>query len=65
MKILIVDDHTIFRDGLKRVLLDEFKTAIFGDAGNAAEALKQVWKEKWDLVLLDITMHGRSGLDVL
>src|ERR1700747_470095 len=63
MKILIVDDHTIFRDGLKRVLLDEFKTAIFGDAGNAAEALKQVWKEKWDLVLLDITMHGRSGLD--
>src|SRR6516162_5141722 len=65
MKILIVDDHAIFREGLKRILSDQFKAAIFGDAGNAAEALKQVWKEKWDLVLLDIKMYGRSGLDVL
>jgi two-component system, NarL family, invasion response regulator UvrY len=65
MKILIVDDHAIFRDGLKRILSDEFKAAIFGDASNATEALDRVWKEKWDLVLLDITMHGRTGLDVL
>src|SRR6516225_6253150 len=65
MKILIVDDHAIFRDGLKRILSDEFRPAAFGEASNAAEALKQVWKEKWDLVLLDIAMHGRSGLDVL
>jgi two-component system, NarL family, invasion response regulator UvrY len=65
MKILVVDDHTIFREGLKRILLDEFKTATFGDAGNATEALDQIWKCKWDLVLLDIAMHGRTGLDVL
>ena len=65
MKILIVDDHAIFRDGLKRILSDEFKAATFGDASNATEALDRVWKEKWDLVLLDITMHGRTGLDVL
>jgi two-component system, NarL family, invasion response regulator UvrY len=65
MKILIVDDHAIFRDGLKRILSDEFEAAIFGDASNATEALDRVWKEKWDLVLLDITMHGRTGLDVL
>ena len=65
MKILIVDDHAIFRDGLKRILSDEFRVAAFGEASNATEALKQVWEEKWDLVLLDITMHGRSGLDVL
>jgi len=64
-RILIVDDHAIFREGLRRILLDEFKTAIFGEAGNATEALDRVWKEEWDLVLLDITMHGRTGLDVL
>jgi len=65
MKILIVDDHAIFRDGLKRILSDEFKAATFGNASNATEALDRIWKEKWDLVLLDITMHGRTGLDVL
>ena len=64
-RILIVDDHAIFREGLRRILSDEFKTAIFGEAGNATEALDRVWKEEWDLVLLDITMHGRTGLDVL
>jgi two-component system, NarL family, invasion response regulator UvrY len=65
MKVLIVDDHAIFREGLKRILSDEFEGATFGEAGNATEALEQVWKKKWDLVLLDITMHGRTGLDVL
>jgi two-component system, NarL family, invasion response regulator UvrY len=65
MKILIVDDHAIFRDGLRRILSDEFKAVTFGEASNATEALDRVWKEKWDVVLLDITMHGRTGLDVL
>ena len=65
MNILIVDDHAIFREGLKRILSDEFKAATFGEAGNATEALERVWKKKWDLVLLDITMHGRTGVDVL
>ena len=65
MRILIVDDHAMVREGLKRILLDEFKDAAFGEAGNATEALEQVWKKPWELVLLDISMHGRSGLDVL
>jgi two-component system, NarL family, invasion response regulator UvrY len=65
MKILLVDDHAIFREGLKRILSDEFEAATFGEAGNATEALDQIWKQKWDLVLLDIAMHGRTGLDVL
>lgn len=65
MKILVVDDHAIFRDGLKRILSEEFQAATFGEAGNATEALDQVWKHRWDLVLLDIAMHGRTGLDVL
>ncbi len=65
MKILIVDDHAIVREGLKRILSEEFESATFGEAGNATEALEQVWKKKWDVVLLDIAMHGRTGLDVL
>jgi len=65
MRILIVDDHAMVREGLKRILLDEFKDASFGEASNATEALEQIWKKSWELVLLDISMHGRSGLDVL
>jgi two-component system, NarL family, invasion response regulator UvrY len=65
MKILVVDDHAIFREGLKRILSEEFEAATFGEAGNATEALEQIWKQKWDLILLDIAMHGRTGLDVL
>jgi two-component system, NarL family, invasion response regulator UvrY len=65
MRILIVDDHALVREGLKRILLDEFKDAAFGEAGNAAEAMAQIWKRPWDLVLLDVSMHGRTGLDVL
>jgi DNA-binding NarL/FixJ family response regulator len=65
MRILIVDDHAMVREGLKRILLDEFKDATFGEAANTTEALEQIWKKKWDIALLDITMHGRTGLDVL
>jgi two-component system, NarL family, invasion response regulator UvrY len=65
IRILIVDDHAMVREGLRRILLDEFKDASFGEAGNATEALDQIWKRGWELVLLDVSMHGRSGLDVL
>ena len=65
VRILIVDDHGIVREGLKRIILDEFKDASFGEAASATEALAQMWKNSWDLVLLDISMHGRTGLDVL
>jgi len=53
------------RHGLKQILADEFKRATFGEARNAHEALDLVWKENWDVVVLDVTMPGRSGLDVL
>src|ERR1700722_6211980 len=65
MKILIADDHAVVRHGLKQILADEFKKSVFGEAGNAQEALDLVWKEPWDVVVLDITMPGRSGLEVL
>jgi len=65
MKILIVDDHAVVRRGLRQILADEFRRADFGEARNAQEALARVWKEKWDVVVLDISMPGRSGLEVL
>src|SRR3954469_486683 len=65
MKILIADDHAVVRQGIKQILADEFKKAVFGEARTAQEALTKIWKEKWDVVTLDITMPGRSGLEVL
>jgi DNA-binding NarL/FixJ family response regulator len=65
MKILLADDHAVVRRGLKQILTDEFKRATFGEARNAQEALDLVWKQEWDVVVLDITMPGRSGLDAL
>src|SRR5439155_16338525 len=65
MKILLADDHTVVRHGLKQILADEFKRATFGEARNAQEALDLIWKEPWDIVVLDITLPGRSGLEVL
>jgi DNA-binding NarL/FixJ family response regulator len=65
MKILLTDDHAVVRHGLKQILADEFSKATFGEARNAQEALNKIWKEHWDVVVLDITMPGRSGLEVL
>jgi len=50
---------------LKQIIAEEFPRATFGEARNAQEALDLVWKENWDIVVLDITMPGRSGLEVL
>ncbi len=65
MKVLIADDHAIVRRGLKLILSEEFDRIIFGEARNGQEVLDLVWKQDWDIVVLDITMPGRSGLEVL
>jgi two-component system invasion response regulator UvrY len=65
MRILLTDDHAVVRRGLKQIIAEEFPRATFGEARNAQEALDLVWKENWDIVVLDITMPGRSGLEVL
>ena|ERR1043166_1866514 len=66
MKVLITDDHAVLRRGLKQILEDGFgKNIQFGEAANAGEAIAAVTRENWDLVVLDITMPGRSGLDAL
>jgi two-component system, NarL family, invasion response regulator UvrY len=65
MKILLTDDHAVVRQGLKLILADHFQRAVFGEARNAQEALARVLKEKWDVAVLDVTLPGRSGLEVL
>lgn len=65
MKILLVDDHVVVRQGLKQILADEYPKAAFGEAGTVADALQRVHKETWDIMLLDLTLPGRGGLDAL
>jgi DNA-binding NarL/FixJ family response regulator len=65
IRVLIVDDHAILRRGLRALLSDEFHGAAFGEASNARQALEQLRKGKWDVALLDITMPGKSGLELL
>lgn len=65
MRILITDDHAVVRQGLKQILAAEFKKADFGEAGNANEAVRQVTDKPWDVVIMDVTMPGRSGLEAL
>lgn len=53
------------RQGLKLILADHFKRAVFGEACNAQEAFASVVREQWDVAVLDVTLPGRSGLEVL
>lgn len=65
MKILIADDHTVVRKGLRQILAEAFKRATFGEAATGQQALERVWREKWDVVILDLTMPGQGGLEML
>jgi DNA-binding NarL/FixJ family response regulator len=64
-RILLADDHAIVRRGLKETLEEELGQVSFGEAENGQQVLRQLGTQSWDLVLLDINMEGRSGLDVL
>ena len=65
MKVLIADDHEVVRRGLKDILTDEFDHLRVAEARNSQETLDLARKQAWDVVLLDIKMPGRSGLEVL
>jgi two-component system invasion response regulator UvrY len=64
-QFLIVDDHSLVRNGLKQILTNAYPGAEIFEAGDAKEALDCVAKKKLDIVLLDISLPGQSGLDVL
>ncbi|MGZ5221639.1 MAG: response regulator [Chitinophagaceae bacterium] len=65
LKILIADDHAIVRKGLKQLLLEEYPSAIIGEVADAEGLLKQVIDNGWNIVICDMNMPGRSGLDAL
>lgn len=65
MRILIVDDHAIVREGLKRILSEIVEADCIGEAANGLEAMELIRKQPWDTVLLDIAMPGKSGLELL
>jgi DNA-binding NarL/FixJ family response regulator len=64
-RILVADDHAIVRKGLRETLEEELGPMHFGEAGTNQQVLDMVGKERWDLVMLDINMEQRSGLEVL
>jgi DNA-binding NarL/FixJ family response regulator len=64
-RILIADDHPLVRRGLRQILAEAFPTVHFGETASVADTLVLLKNQPWDLLVLDINMPGRSGLDVL
>ncbi len=65
IKILIADDHAILRAGIKHLLSEQADLQVAGEAGNGQEVLDQVRGEAWDVLLLDMTMPGKSGIELI
>ena len=65
IRVLIIDDHAVVRRGLKEIFGDEFSELKIGEAENSRAALELIASQDWDIVLLDINIPGRNGLEVL
>ncbi|HEX2510610.1 MAG TPA: response regulator transcription factor [Microvirga sp.] len=65
ISVLVVDDHRIFRSGIKRLLSDEPDIRVTDEAANGTEALAKIRQRPFDVVMLDINMTGRSGLEAI
>jgi two-component system, NarL family, invasion response regulator UvrY len=65
IRILVADDHIVVRRGLRMILLEGFPGAHIEEVGDAEDLIKQVMKAEWDVVISDLSMPGRSGLDAL
>jgi DNA-binding NarL/FixJ family response regulator len=65
IRVLVADDHTIIRDGLRQILADTPDLVVAGEAANGNEALERVRDGTWDVLVLDVSMPGRSGLDLI
>lgn len=65
MRVLIADDQAVFRRGLREILAEAFSNASFGEASAVQETLRQVRGQRWDAIIINISMAGRAGLDIL
>jgi two-component system, NarL family, invasion response regulator UvrY len=65
IKVLITDDHPIVRRGIRQILEDDEKIGLIHEAGNGKELFEQLTKQTYDVILLDISLPGRSGLDLI
>lgn len=65
IRIVIADDHAVVREGIKRILLEEFPFALIEEVNDTEELIKVIVKGEWDIVICDLSMPGRSGLDAL
>ena len=65
IKILIADDHAIVREGLKQIVAEESDMKVAGEAANASELFELLDNGRWEIVVLDINMPGKSGLEAL
>jgi DNA-binding NarL/FixJ family response regulator len=64
-RILIVDDHEVLREGVKRIFDKQASAVTFGEASSGPEALRLAREKDWDIVVLDLSLGGRNGLEVL
>ena len=65
MRALVVDDHEFTREGIIRILTDNFNIAKLARAGSYEDAMEQIRNNKWDIILLDINLPGKNGLEIL
>jgi DNA-binding NarL/FixJ family response regulator len=65
MRILVADDHAVVREGVKRILADTRDFRVTGEASNGQEVFAKVSAQTWDVLLLDLAMPGKNGLEVL
>ncbi|MBE0645831.1 MAG: response regulator transcription factor [Bacteroidetes bacterium] len=65
IRILLADDHVLFREGLKQILGKHKELRVLDEAGSGTEALEKIFSKRYDVVILDISMPGRGGLDIL
>ena len=65
IRVLIADDHTLFREGLKKIIAGTSDIVVAGEASNGNEVLARLKDERYDVLVLDIAMPGKDGLDVL
>lgn len=65
IRILIADDHAVVRKGLKQIITDEFPSAEITEVGDVESLIAQVIKANWDIIICDISMPGRSGVEAL